>query len=151
LVLEYRTQFKKDVAVDIICFRKLGHNEQDTPAMTQPLMYSIIAQHPGTRKLYADRLEAQGVIAPGAGDEMVKAYRTAMDEGKQTLDPVLSNFKGKFAVDWSPFLNKKWTDNADTARSRRALATVNMSDALFFLPPPAATLAAATMPVGSAI
>jgi len=115
LVLEYRTQFKKDVAVDIICFRKLGHNEQDTPAMTQPLMYSIIAQHPGTRKLYADRLEAQGVIAPGAGDEMVKAYRTAMDEGKQTLDPVLSNFKGKFAVDWSPFLNKKWTDHADTA------------------------------------
>jgi 2-oxoglutarate dehydrogenase E1 component len=115
LVLEYRTQFKKDVAVDIICFRKLGHNEQDTPAMTQPLMYSIIAQHPGTRKLYADRLEAQGVIAPGTGDEMVKAYRTAMDEGKQTLDPVLSNFKGKFAVDWSPFLNKKWTDHADTA------------------------------------
>ena len=115
LALEYRTQFKKDVAVDIICFRKLGHNEQDTPAMTQPLMYSIIAQHPGTRKLYADRLEAQGVIAPGAGDEMVKTYRTAMDEGKQTLDPVLSNFKGKFAVDWSPFLNKKWTDNADTA------------------------------------
>ncbi|NBS10545.1 MAG: 2-oxoglutarate dehydrogenase E1 component, partial [Burkholderiaceae bacterium] len=77
LALEYRTQFKKDVAVDIICFRKLGHNEQDTPAMTQPLMYSIIATHPGTRKLYADRLEAQGVIAAGAGDEMVKAYRAA--------------------------------------------------------------------------
>ena len=115
LALEYRTQFKKDVAVDIICFRKLGHNEQDTPAMTQPLMYSIIATHPGTRKLYADRLEAQGVIAAGAGDEMVKAYRAAMDAGQQTLDPVLSNFKGKFAVDWSPFLNKKWTDHADTA------------------------------------
>jgi 2-oxoglutarate dehydrogenase E1 component len=115
LALEFRTQFRKDVAVDIICFRKLGHNEQDTPAMTQPLMYSIIGKHPGTRKLYADRLEAQGVIAPGAGDEMVKAYRAAMDTGKQTLDPVLSNFKGKFAVDWSPFLNKKWTDQADTA------------------------------------
>lgn len=65
LALEFRTQFRKDVAVDIICFRKLGHNEQDTPAMTQPLMYSIIGKHPGTRKLYADRLEAQGVIAPG--------------------------------------------------------------------------------------
>jgi 2-oxoglutarate dehydrogenase E1 component len=115
LALEFRTQFRKDVAVDIICFRKLGHNEQDTPAMTQPLMYSIIGKHPGTRKLYADRLEAQGVIAPGAGDEMVKTYRAAMDAGKQTLDPVLSNFKGKFAVDWSPFLNKKWTDQADTA------------------------------------
>ena len=115
LAVEFRMKFHKDVAVDIICFRKLGHNEQDTPAMTQPLMYKIIAAHPGTRKLYADKLEAQGVLPAGTGDLMVKEYRAAMDEGKQTSDPVLSNFKGKFAVDWSPFLNKKWTDEADTA------------------------------------
>ena len=115
LALEFRTQFHKDVAIDIVCFRKLGHNEQDTPAMTQPLMYKIIAAHPGTRKLYADKLEAQNVLPIGTGDLMVKEYRAAMDEGKQTSDPVLSNFKGKFAVDWSPFLNKKWTDEADTA------------------------------------
>jgi 2-oxoglutarate dehydrogenase E1 component len=115
LAVEYRNTFKKDVAIDIICFRKLGHNEQDTPALTQPLMYKKIAQHPGTRKLYADKLEAQGVLEAGGGDEMVKAYRTATDAGKHTVDPVISNFKGKFAVDWSPFLNKKWTDSADTA------------------------------------
>jgi 2-oxoglutarate dehydrogenase E1 component len=115
LAVEFRMKFHKDVAVDIICFRKLGHNEQDTPGMTQPLMYKIIAAHPGTRKLYADKLETQGVLPPGTGDLMVKEYRAAMDEGKQTSDPVLSNFKGKFAVDWSPFLNKKWTDEADTA------------------------------------
>ncbi|APC01006.1 2-oxoglutarate dehydrogenase E1 component [Polynucleobacter asymbioticus] len=115
LALEFRMKFHKDVAVDIICFRKLGHNEQDTPAMTQPLMYKIIAAHPGTRKVYADKLETQGVLPAGTGDLMVKEYRAAMDEGKQTSDPVLSNFKGKFAVDWSPFLNKKWTDEADTA------------------------------------
>jgi len=115
LALEFRMKFHKDVAVDIICFRKLGHNEQDTPAMTQPLMYKIIAAHPGTRKVYADKLETQGVLPVGTGDLMVKEYRAAMDEGKQTSDPVLSNFKGKFAVDWSPFLNKKWTDEADTA------------------------------------
>ncbi len=115
LAVEFRTKFHKDVAIDIICFRKLGHNEQDTPAMTQPLMYKIISAHPGTRKLYADRLETQGVLPAGTGDLMVKEYRAAMDAGKQTSDPVLSNFKGKFAVDWSPFLNKKWTDEADTA------------------------------------
>ena len=115
LAVEFRTKFHKDVAIDIICFRKLGHNEQDTPAMTQPLMYKIISAHPGTRKLYADRLETQGVLPAGSGDLMVKEYRAAMDAGKQTSDPVLSNFKGKFAVDWSPFLNKKWTDEADTA------------------------------------
>ena len=49
------------MVVDIICFRKLGHNEQDTPAVTQPLMYKKIAAHPGTRKLYADKLAAQGL------------------------------------------------------------------------------------------
>jgi 2-oxoglutarate dehydrogenase E1 component len=116
LAVEYRNTFKKDVAIDIICFRKLGHNEQDTPALTQPLMYKTIAQHPGTRKLYADKLEAQGVLPAGGGDEMVKSYRATLDAGQQrTSDPVLTNFKGKYAVDWSPFLNKKWTDNADTA------------------------------------
>jgi len=101
--------------VDIICFRKLGHNEQDTPAVTQPLMYKKISQHPGTRKLYADKLVAQGLVPADFGDEKVKEYRAAMDAGKHTADPVLSNFKNKFAVDWMPFLNRKWTDAADTA------------------------------------
>jgi len=112
--LEYRMEFRKDVVLDIICFRKLGHNEQDTPALTQPLMYKKIAAHPGTRKLYADKLAAQGMGAT-LGDDMSKAYRSAMDAGKHTVDPVLTNFKSKYAVDWTPFLGKKWTDAGDTA------------------------------------
>ncbi|HPL79651.1 MAG TPA: 2-oxoglutarate dehydrogenase E1 component [Burkholderiaceae bacterium] len=114
LALEYRMEFRKDVVVDIICFRKLGHNEQDTPSLTQPLMYKKIAQHPGTRKLYADRLASQG-MPDTLGDEMAKAFRAAMDAGKHTVDPVLTNFKSKYAVDWSPFLGKKWTDVGETA------------------------------------
>jgi 2-oxoglutarate dehydrogenase E1 component len=114
LALEYRMTFRKDVVVDIICFRKLGHNEQDTPSLTQPLMYKKIAAHPGTRKLYADKLAAQG-LGETLGDDMVKAYRAAMDAGRHTVDPVLTNFKSKFAVDWSPFLGQKWTDAGDTA------------------------------------
>jgi len=115
LALEYRQQFKKDVVVDIICFRKLGHNEQDTPALTQPLMYKKIAQHPGTRKLYGDKLVAQGVLPADGPDKMFKAFRAAMDEGRHTVDPVLTNFKSKYATDWSPYLGKKWTDSCDTA------------------------------------
>ena len=115
LAVDYRMEFKKDVVVDIICFRKLGHNEQDTPAVTQPLMYKKISAHPGTRKVYADKLATQNVVPAEFGDELVKAYRAAMDAGKHTVDPVLSNFKNKFAVDWMPFLNRKWTDAADTA------------------------------------
>ena len=76
-------------------------------------MYKKIAQHPGTRRLYADRLAAQGLGAE-LGDDMVRAYRAAMDAGKLTVDPVLTNFKSKYAVDWSPFVGKKWTDAGET-------------------------------------
>jgi 2-oxoglutarate dehydrogenase E1 component len=115
MALDYRQQFKKDVVLDIICFRKLGHNEQDTPSLTQPLMYKVIAKHPGTRKLYGDKLVAQGVLPPEGPDAMVKGLRAAFDAGRHTVDAVLTNFKSKYAVDWAPFLGRKWTDAADTA------------------------------------
>ncbi len=115
IAMDYRTEFHKDVVVDIICYRKLGHNEQDTPALTQPLMYKKIAKHPGTRKMYADTLAAQVTIAGDGVDLLVAEYRAAMDAGKHTVDPILTDFKNKYAVDWAPFLNKKWTDAADTA------------------------------------
>lgn len=117
LALEYRTVFHHDVVIDIVCFRKLGHNEQDTPALTQPLMYKTISKHPGTRKLYADKLVQQGVLSSTEPDELIKAYREAVSEGKHTFNPVITNFKSKYSVDWTPFLNQKWTDAADTAIS----------------------------------
>jgi 2-oxoglutarate dehydrogenase E1 component len=115
LALDYRRQFKHDVVVDIVCFRKLGHNEQDTPSLTQPLMYKSIGQHPGTRKIYADKLIAQGVLSENEPDDMVKDYRQLMEDGQRTVEPVLTDYKNKYATDWSPFLNAKWTDQADTA------------------------------------
>ena len=114
LALEYRMTFQKDVVLDVVCFRKLGHNEQDTPALTQPLMYKKIATHPGTRKLFADKLTAQG-MGDTLGDDMAKAYRAALDAGKNTTEPVLTNFKTKFTVDRAPFMGKKWTDAGDTS------------------------------------
>jgi 2-oxoglutarate dehydrogenase E1 component len=115
MAMDFRAQFSKDVVVDIVCFRKLGHNEQDTPALTQPLMYKRIGEHPGTRKLYADKLEAHGLLASGDGDRLVKEFRAALDEGRLTSNPVISNFKSKLAVEWMPLLNRKWSDTADTA------------------------------------
>jgi 2-oxoglutarate dehydrogenase E1 component len=114
LALDFRMKFGRDVVVDIVCFRKLGHNEQDTPSLTQPLMYKRIGAHPGTRKLYADKLTAQGVLKEGEGDQLVKDYRQYMEDGQRTIEPVLTNYKSKYAIDWTPFLNAKWTDQADT-------------------------------------
>jgi 2-oxoglutarate dehydrogenase E1 component len=114
IAMDYRAQFKKDVVVDIICFRKLGHNEQDEPMVTQPLMYKIISAHPGTRKLYADRLAAQGVIAADEADKMVATFRQAMDGGYHTNKTILANFKPPFAVDWTKYKGTKWNENDDT-------------------------------------
>ena len=108
-------QFNKDVVVDIVCFRKLGHNEQDTPAVTQPLMYKTIAEAPGHAQALRRQAGRAGRHAADGADEMVKATRAALDAGKSSYDPVLTNYKSKYAVDWNPFLGKKWTDAADTA------------------------------------
>ncbi len=114
LAMEFRQEFGKDVVVDIVCFRKLGHNEQDEPMVTQPLMYKKVAQHPGTRRLYAGRLEAQAVIAAGEGEQMIKDYRAALDEGRHLIDPVLSDYQSKFAIDWTPHVGVPYTEKCDT-------------------------------------
>jgi 2-oxoglutarate dehydrogenase E1 component len=114
IALDYRMQFKKDVVVDLVCFRKLGHNEQDEPMVTQPLMYKIVNAHPGTRRLYADKLVAQGVAAPDEGDKLVATYRQALEGGFHTNKTILSNFKPPFAVDWSKYNKSKWNEKDDT-------------------------------------
>ena len=114
LALEFRQEFKKDVVVDIICFRKLGHNEADEPMVTQPLMYKKVAAHPGTRKLYADRLIGQGIIEDGEDEQMVKDYRAALDAGHHLKDPVITDFKNPMAVAWAPYIGAKYTEKCDT-------------------------------------
>ena len=114
IALEYRQKFHKDVFIDLVCFRRYGHNEADEPMVTQPLMYKRIHAHPGTRRLYADRLEQAGVIAPGEADAMVNGYRAAMDRGQHTNKTILSNYKPPFTVDWTPYRDRHWTDTCDT-------------------------------------
>jgi 2-oxoglutarate dehydrogenase E1 component len=121
LAVEYRQKFMRDVVVDIVCFRKLGHNEADEPMVTQPLMYKKVAQHPGTRQIYAERLLAQGVIQSGEDEQMIKDYRAALDEGRHLVDPVISDFKSKLATDWTPHVNAVYTEKCDTTISLKEL------------------------------
>ncbi|MFO1396651.1 MAG: 2-oxoglutarate dehydrogenase E1 component [Burkholderiales bacterium] len=121
LALEYRQKFHKDVFIDLVCFRRLGHNEADEPQLTQPLMYKRIAQHPGTRKLYAQKLEAEGVVKPEDADGLVAAFRAAMDKGQHTNKTVLSNYKPPFTIDWSPYIGRHWSDTVDTGVPKATL------------------------------
>ena len=114
LAFDYRQRFHKDVFIDLVCFRRMGHNEADEPMVTQPLMYKSIAQHPGTRKLYADQLVAEGIVTSEEADQMIAAYRTAMDKGLHTNKTILSNYKPPFTVDWTPYKGHHWTEPCDT-------------------------------------
>ena len=115
IALEYRSRYHKDVVIDLVCFPRLGHNEQDEPFVTQPLMYKKIAQHPGTRKLYADKLEREGVVPQGFGDELVTSVRAALDAGKGTNPKILYGLKSALQIDWAPYIGVKWHQRAETA------------------------------------
>jgi multifunctional 2-oxoglutarate metabolism enzyme len=87
IALDYRHQFNRDVVIDLVGFRRLGHNEGDEPSYTQPLMYARVKAHPGTRHLYAQRLIREGVITEGDLTEMTNAvvnkYEGILERAKQ--------------------------------------------------------------------
>ena len=114
IAVEYRQKYAKDVVIDIICFRKLGHNEQDEPMVTQPLMYKIISKHPGTRKLYGDKLIAEGTLPADGPDQMIAEYRAHLDKGELLYNPVLAGYKHPNMIDWTPFLSKHYIETCDT-------------------------------------
>ena len=114
IALDYRMKFRKDVVIDLVCYRRLGHNEQDEPMVTQPMMYRRIHAHPTPRKVYADRLIAEGILTDDEADKMVSGFRDALDRGYHTNKTILSNYKPPFEADWSPYKGTKWNENDDT-------------------------------------
>ncbi len=114
IALDYRMKFQKDVVIDLVCYRRLGHNEQDEPMVTQPLMYRRIHTHPTPRKVYADRLISEGVVSEAEAEKMVDGFRDALDRGYHTNKTILSNYKPPFETDWTPYKGTKWNENDDT-------------------------------------
>jgi 2-oxoglutarate dehydrogenase E1 component len=115
LAVNFRMTFKRDVIIDIVCYRRHGHNEADEPAATQPMMYKKVRNHPTTRKVYADQLEKGGVIAAGDADRMVQTYRDALAAGQQVVPNIITGKKNPYRVNWSKFRQAKWTDDYQTA------------------------------------
>lgn len=122
LAFDFRMRFHKDVVIDMVCFRRLGHNEQDEPMVTQPKMYQIINKHPGTRKRYADKLVAEGVIKQEDADNLIQTYRDAMDEGVNPNKSVSYDYKSPYTINWEPFLKPfKWNKKVKTGVALQTL------------------------------
>ncbi len=115
LALKYRQEFGKDVFVDLICFRKFGHNEADDPTMTQPIMYREIKAHPGTRALYAADLEKAGLLKAGEADALVSSFRDRLDAGESVVEEIRNDEQSALALDWSKYLNTHWSEESRTA------------------------------------
>jgi 2-oxoglutarate dehydrogenase E1 component len=113
--LEYRMKFHKDVVIDLVCYRRHGHNEGDEPAATQPLMYQVIRKKPTARQLYAEKLSAEGVLTAADAAAMMEQYRNGLDEGKPQARAALGLIGNKYTVDWSEYLGADWSDAARTA------------------------------------
>jgi 2-oxoglutarate dehydrogenase E1 component len=123
LALEYRMKFHKDVVVDLVCYRRLGHNEADEPAATQPVMYAAIRGKPTTRQIYAEKLVGEGVIAAGDADRMVEEYRNGLDDGdgKPQAKNILGTEGNVHTVDWTKYHDVDWTEQVRTGVKRDVL------------------------------
>ncbi|WP_269520137.1 2-oxoglutarate dehydrogenase E1 component [Alteromonas sp. BMJM2] len=125
LALEYRQKFKRDVVIDLVCYRRHGHNEADEPNATQPLMYQKIKKHPVPRSIYADQLIAEGVIEQRDADRYLQEYREALDHGACVVEewrPMTEH-----SVDWSPYLGHDWDTPYDGSVSVEKLKELGES------------------------
>ncbi|MBX9608084.1 MAG: 2-oxoglutarate dehydrogenase E1 component [Gammaproteobacteria bacterium] len=117
IALDYRMEFKKDVVIDMICYRKHGHSEADEPAATQPIMYQHIRNHPGVRKVYTEKLVQAGVIKPGDAEAMAANYVTALENNEVVSRPHAKFTDGRYATNFEPFRGTDWREETDTAIS----------------------------------
>ncbi len=114
LALEYRMRFHKDVVIDLVCYRRHGHNEADEPAATQPVMYQVIRRHPTTRQLYAERLVAESVLTQADAEGMLEQYRDGLDKGRPQARAALGMIGNKFTIDWTRYAQADWTERVST-------------------------------------
>ena len=113
VALDFRNKFKRDVVLDLVCYRRHGHNEADEPNATQPLMYQKVKKHPTPRQLYANKLDAEGSIRLDKANELAEYYRKLLDEGQCTVEqwrPMTEH-----SVDWTPYIGHDWDDEYEAA------------------------------------
>lgn len=125
IAFEFRMKFKRDVVVDLVCYRRHGHNEADEPSVTQPLMYKKIKTMRPLREIYADQLINAGLTTATDVDALIEGYRNKLDKGEALVDTVRGDYDGKVSQDWTPYINAQWTDKVDTAVDEATLEALS--------------------------
>ncbi|MBX2848009.1 MAG: 2-oxoglutarate dehydrogenase E1 component [Acidiferrobacterales bacterium] len=115
IALDFRMKFHKDVVIDLVCYRRHGHNESDEPSVTQPVMYKVIKALPTTRRLFSQRLIDQGVISADQEKQMVADYRASLEAGDRVVAEFLEPQQGDHTVNWTPYFNIDWRHETDTS------------------------------------
>jgi 2-oxoglutarate dehydrogenase E1 component len=133
LALKYRQKFRKDIVIDLVCYRRHGHNEADEPSATQPVMYSRIKGHKTTRELYADNLVSAGVVDAADVATMQEGYRDRLDRGEPVPRSSLGLIGNEYTVNWEPYLDATWDEAVDTSLSPAKVAA--LAKKLTTLPP----------------
>ncbi|STX52716.1 2-oxoglutarate dehydrogenase E1 [Legionella busanensis] len=125
IAFDFRMKFKRDVVIDLVCYRRHGHNEADEPSITQPAMYKKIKSMRPLREMYAEQLIKEGLVTQEKVNELMEAYRNKLDKGQPVVNVTRENYEGKISIDWSPYLNAKWTDKVDTTISEQTLKALS--------------------------
>ncbi len=118
IALDFRMRFKKDVVVDMVCFRRHGHSEADEPSVTQPIMYQCIKEQRSIREIYADQLLKQGAIDEEEFERMKVDYLEKLKTNRAVSAPLDPNPEKSFTVDYTPYLDSHWTASTDTTLTR---------------------------------
>lgn len=124
LAMDYRYEFGKDIVIDLVCYRRRGHNETDEPSATQPLMYEKIRKQSTTRTLYAQKLVAEGVLEQEQANSMANEYRDRLDKGDSVVQNLVNEPDTSLFVDWNPYLGHDWDTPADTGYDLKSLQDV---------------------------
>jgi len=115
LALDFRNEFNKDVVVDLVCYRRRGHNETDEPSVTQPLMYRAIKQHKSTRVLYSEKLANEKIVSTEAAETINQAYRNSLGTDQHVVKTLVTQSSTQLFVDWSPYIGHDWSPHFNTS------------------------------------
>lgn len=122
LALDYRMKFNRDVVIDLICYRRLGHNEADEPMTTQPMMYKTINSLLPVQKIYANQLIKEEIVSAQTVQNMEQNYLHLLEQGKAIYRQILSDSTYCFFGKWNKYINQKWTVACDTKVSLETLS-----------------------------